>query len=98
MLKFRDCDILESETCVTVLNSYLLETDDDIWSCVNFLWENCEGLANSRTNISVFNEIRVHNLLYKRHFKEERTRHTDLEINQNWFMRLLYAIVAKILK
>ena len=98
MLRYLDCDINDSERCVTIFNSYLLKDDEDKKGCIKYIFDNCPEFAKARKFSSVFNEIKTHNILYQRNFQVERTRHTDLEYNQGFFLRFMYWLVSRILK
>lgn len=49
---------------------------------------------NKRSNFSMINEWRVHNLLYSLNIQRDRTRSVDLNIGQPWYINMLYTIIS----
>lgn len=47
-----------------------------------------------RTNFSMINEWRVHNLLYDLYYKRERTKDIDLDYPQKWYLKLAYTLLS----
>lgn len=82
-------------TCI--LDSYKVKDMPDM---ENILWmiqsesEDSEMAVNKRGVWGMVNEWRVHNLLYSLGIQRDRTRSVDLNINQPWYMRLIYTIIS----
>lgn len=75
-----------------IKNSYLIT---DIGSMRVFVKENLtDAPFNCRSFNSYIREWRAHNLLYKLHFKVERTKDVDLDINEPLWRRACYFILS----
>lgn len=47
-----------------------------------------------RTMFSLINEWRVHNLLYELNIERDRTESVDLDVDQPWYMKVLYTVIS----
>ena len=56
--------------------------------------KNLNRIVYIRSNFSMINEWRVHNLLYDLHYKRERTADVDLDYPQKWYIKLAYTLLS----
>lgn len=85
-----------SENNVTIFDSFRVKKLDDM----KFIIYKLRGGYSSKYAIhkrsvnSIVHEWRVHNLLYSLGIMKNRTKDVDLNINQPWYIKVLYLILS----
>ncbi len=86
------------EDVIHVENSHGLKCQPHMWEVIRQARMNssrnhdfCKVLL--RSNMSLINEWRVHNLLYDLHLFRKHTKDVDFTLNK-WYVEVLYAIVS----
>lgn len=87
-----------SDNLISIRDSYLIVDDAEKEDVLVDLLNKCPWFKESRTVEDMFNEWKVHNIFYQRGWAIERTKHTDLELNQSWIVKLGYKICSKLFK
>ena len=90
-------NIILTETCTSIMDSYLITNRNDMHEFLRELKTNYtdENLAlNIRTENGMVDEWLVHNLLCNLGILPDRTCDVDLNTNQAWYIRVLYKILA----
>lgn len=90
-------NISKDNTCI--LDSYTVYSIKDmigiLYEIQDKALEEAELMAvHKRTVLSMVNEWRVHNLLYSLNIQRHRTKNVDLDINQPWYMKIIYTILS----
>ena len=98
MPKYKDCEIIINDECITVKNSFLLITDEDIARCALYILNLIPGLNSQRNFESICREIKAHNILYKKRIMRRSTQDTDLERKQRKPITIFYNTLTKIFK
>lgn len=85
-----------SKDNTTILDSYKVSSPKDMKSIIYHIKEQVtDDIAiNIRSVSSMIYEWRVHNLLYILGIMRARTSSVDLNINQPWYIKTLYAILS----
>ena len=85
-----------SKDNTTILDSYKVSSPKDMKSIIYHIKEQVtDDIAiNIRSVSSMIYEWRVHNLLYTLGIMRARTSSVDLNINQPWYIKTLYAILS----
>lgn len=85
-----------SKDNTTILDSYKVSSPKDMKSIIYHIREQVtDDIAiNIRSVSSMIYEWRVHNLLYTLGIMRARTSSVDLNINQPWYIKTLYAILS----
>ena len=85
-----------SKDNTTILDSYKVSSPKDMKSILYHIKEQVtDDIAiNIRSVSSMIYEWRVHNLLYTLGIMRARTSSVDLNINQPWYIKILYAILS----
>lgn len=80
----------------TILDSYKVSSPKDMKSIIYHIREQVtdDVAINIRSVSSMIYEWRVHNLLYTLGIMRARTSSVDLNINQPWYIKILYAILS----
>ena len=85
-----------SENNTTIFDSYRVKNLQDmniLIYCIKV--KTSEKYAiNKRSVSSMVNEWRVHNLLYSLGVLRNRTKDVDLNIDQSWYMKILYLVLS----
>lgn len=85
-----------SEDNTTIFDSYKVKS---IWDMRSIIYrikvEASDTMSvNKRSVSSMIHEWRTHNLLYTLGIMKNRTGSVDLNIDQPWYIRVLYAIIS----
>ena len=85
-----------SKDNTTILDSYKVSSPKDMKSIIYHIKEQVtDDIAiNIRSVSSMIYEWRVHNLLYTLGIMRARTSSVDLNINQPWYIKVLYTILS----
>lgn len=85
-----------SEDCTTILDSYKVKSPWDMESILYYIKaeSSADMAVNKRSISSMIYEWRVHNLLYALGILRDRTCSVDLNLNQPWYIKALYAIIS----
>ena len=97
-MMYRGIEYVVSENNVHVINSYQIKNDETKRDFIMHLLVSVKGLADCRSQQSMFDEWKVHNALYQRGKQVERTKDVDFEFNQKWYFAIGYWFLSKILK
>lgn len=83
--KTYECDVNSNNT--TIYNSYKISHIDEMKMILDYIRKKFpESSINKRSNFSLINEWRTHNLLYNFGIYKDKTKHVDLNIdNSIWF-------------
>ena len=80
---------------INIQNSYRVKTIHDMKKVLYAIRDkNLSRIVYIRSNFSMINEWRVHNLLYDLHYKRERTADVDLDYPQKWYIKLAYTLLS----
>lgn len=91
-----ECHINENN--IHVCKSYLVTNDDKKRDLIHNLWEHMDGLRKHRTEKSMFNEWKAHNIFYQHGWWKERTADVDFEFHQKWYYKVGYWLVAHLMR
>lgn len=86
-----------SENNTSIINSYKIKSIKDMKEILNTIRlevTNSNMAINKRRLYSMINEWRAHNLLYSFGIQRDRTKTVDLDINQPWYMKIIYPIFS----
>ena len=86
-----------SGTNCHVVNSAEVHDDEDKRDFIAFLLE-FDNRFQVRSPESYEREWKAHNILYKRNFKVESTKATDLNYNEYWWRRVGYFFICLFFK
>lgn len=80
----------------TIFNSYNIKRIAHMRNTLKSIKEylSDEYAVNNRSIFGMINEWRVHNLLYALGIARARTKDVDLELNQPWYMKVLYFMLS----
>lgn len=85
-----------SKDNTSILDSYKVKNIRDMKGILNKIRSEAdESMAvNNRSNFSMINEWRVHNLLYSFNIQRARTKSVDLNTGQSWYIKAMYTILS----
>lgn len=85
-----------SEDCTTIYDSYQVKIPLDMKSIIYHIKKKAseEMAINKRNTFSMIGEWRTHNLLYALGIMRSRTGSVDLNTNQPWYIKVLYAVIS----
>ena len=88
--------VFSSKNCTTIWDSYQVESYKDMKEIIYCIKPevSLEDAINTRRVSSMIHEWRVHNLLYSLGIFKRRTKSVDLDINQPWYLKVLYTIIS----
>ena len=90
-------NISEDNTCI--INSCTVRKIKDMKAILSEIskeaYNSC-GVSgiHRRTMFSLINEWRVRNLLYELNIERDRTESVDLDVDQPWYMKVLYTVIS----
>lgn len=87
-----------SATNIHVHNSYTVTNDEAKKAFIKHLLETVEGLAEKRSEKSLLNEWKAHNIFYQHGWWQDHTADVDFEFKQKWFYKLAWWLVAHIMR
>ena len=81
---------------IHIADSYLITEVDDMYVILEDIREQAfsEGLEYNRSNESWANEWLAHNVMYSIGISRDRTASVDLDENESWWRKLLYALIS----
>lgn len=92
-------DIKITEDNIQLKNSYTIKKSWMMSLLLDDLKMKSEGTSkvfDERSKFSLISEWRAHNLLYSLHYKRERTKDVDLDINETKLRKICYVILGSI--
>ena len=81
---------------VHVCNSYVITNDEAKRVFIRHLLETVDGLKRSEK--SLFNEWKGHNVFYQRGWWKNHTADVDFEFKQNFVLKIIWCVVSHIFK
>jgi hypothetical protein len=82
-----------SSTNCCVFNSHLIKDKETKLNFIRFLRKHITDF-DKRSEQSYYREWKTHNLLYKLNLWQDRTKDTDLDINESKFRLLCYFLLS----
>lgn len=85
-----------SKTNTTIFNSHEVRSPIDMGYIISSIRNKVSKnyAINKRDMYSMGHEWRAHNLLYSLGIMRSRTKDVDLNINQTWYIKMLYSILS----
>lgn len=80
---------------VTIVDSYKIKNDETKRIFIKLLVEKYPHILNYRSEESLFQEWKSHNILYQRGISPKSTKSSDLEFHQKLFHKIGYKIISK---
>jgi len=82
----------------TIFDSYKIKNDTYKFLFLEQILTDYPNIAKTRKTRTLLNEWKVHNAFYNRGWFIKRTKDTDFEYKQNWFLSLAYSLCSKLFK
>lgn len=79
---------------VKVFESYKVKKKSEMEELLDYWRGEYITLVFQRTNKSLINEWRSHNLLYNLHLFRSHTTDVDLNYPEKWYMKIIYGIIS----
>lgn len=80
---------------IHIENSFTITNDKEKLEVLNELFKEHPEIASSgRTVKNMFYEWKAHNILYQKNYEIERTKSVDFELNQKWWLKIAYWLIA----
>lgn len=94
--------VIVTEDNTTIVDSFKIKSSKDMKAILSKIRDKVStdiALYNraaiyNRSISSMIHEWRVHNMLFSMGILKERTKDVDLNINQRWYIKALYAIIS----
>ena len=87
-----------SNSNIHVYNSYVVFSEKTKKDFLRHLLDTVDGLSETRTLKSMLDEWKAHNALYQRNMFKAHTKELDLEFKQKWYHRVIYWLIARLIK
>ena len=97
-LVYEGIEVTITEGNIHVHNSYLVTDDDKKRDLIHDLLENVAGLKEHRTEKSMLNEWKAHNIFYQHGWFKDHTADVDFEFKQKWYYKIGYWLVAHLMR
>lgn len=86
-----DVTINISENVITIFDSYRISNDDEKRKIIHDI---LSQMTFSRSEESLFDEWKAHNILYSWGWYVDRTKDVDFEANEALWKRIVYWLIA----
>lgn len=89
-------EVILSKRVTSIIDSYKVKSIRDMIFILKKARVSCtkDYAIHTRSLFGMINEWRAHNLLYNLYIKRPRTKDVDLDIEQNIFIKIAYAILS----
>lgn len=83
-----------TENNLHIRSSYLIRERDIMLYQIHYMRKQGKCKALERSDKSLVNEWRAHNLLYDLHLFRSHTRDVDLDWPAKWYTEVIYAVLS----
>lgn len=94
-MRYNGIEYNVSESNIHVFNSYIITNDE---AKRVFIRHILETTAIKRSEKSLFNEWKSHNIFYQHGWWQDHTADVDFEFKQKWWHKIAWWIVAHIMR